>query len=113
MADIRVVAGEFGFDIEILIHDSNKNILDISEFTTSKLLDVKPSDYGTAVLTNKALTFKTDGTDGILIWKILSGDWPATGATAGDVYYGQVHLESGSKKRLTEQVDIFVERAIG
>jgi len=74
MARIVVRAGELGFDIDLPpFTDQNGDILDISSFTT-KNLDVKPSDYGSAVLTNKAVTFKNTGADGLLVWNITSGD---------------------------------------
>ena len=114
MADIILVAGEFGFNVEITIYDGDDptgGVKDLSTFTTRKNLDVKPSDYGAAVLANKALTFKTDGTDGILLWNILSGDWPATAGTAG-LYYGQVDMATASQTRITEQFELKIERGV-
>ena len=85
----------------------------MSAFDGTNVLDVKPSDYGAAVLANKTVSFKTDGKDGIVQWTIASGDWPATGATAG-LYYGQVDLnDTGTTtKRITEQFEIKVERGV-
>ena len=111
MADVLLVAGEDGFNVEITIFDGNTGaVKNLSGFTTLKNLDVKPTDYGAAVLANKALTFKSDGVNGILLWSI-SADWPATGATAG-LYYGQVELNDGTANRITEQFEIKIERGV-
>ena len=113
MTDISIVQGEFGQTIDIFISDENTGAhLDLSSFATTKNLDVKPTDYTATVLTNKSLSFKTDGTDGLLVWTIASGDWPATGATAGQ-YYGQVELVDGATiKRITKQFDVTVETGV-
>jgi len=113
MTDVTIVQGEFGQAIDIFISDENTGEpLDLSPFVTTKNLDVKPTDYAAAVLANKSLTFKTDGTDGFVVWTIASGDWPATGATAGQ-YYGQVELVNGATStRVTKQFDVTIETGV-
>lgn len=112
MSDLVLVAGEFGFNIDITIIDKETGSpADLTDYDANTL-DVKPTDYGTAVLAGKALT-KPAGTTGVLRWVIASTDWPSTGGVAGQ-YYAQVEmLDTGTKLRRTEQFDLKVERQIG
>ena len=58
MADVILVKGEFGFDVEITVYDGDTGaIKDLSGFDGTNVLDVKPTDYGASVLTNKTVTF--------------------------------------------------------
>jgi len=112
MTDVTIVQGEFGQAVDIFISDENTGeALDVSNFGVRNL-DVKPTDYTAAVLSDKGLTFKTDGTDGFVVWTLVSTEWPATGSTAGQ-YYGQVELVNGAtSKRITMQFDITIEQGV-
>jgi len=112
VTDITIVQGEFGQAVDIFISDENTGEpLDVSGFGVRNL-DVKPTDYAAAVLANKGLTFKTDGTDGFVVWTIASSEWPATGATAGQ-YYAQVELVDGATStRITKQFDVTIDTGV-
>ncbi len=106
MADLVLVEGEEGFNIDFLVQNSD-GIVDISAFD-SKVLTIKTTDYVTTSLT-KTLTFATDGTDGKARWAVTSGNVP----TGGTMYFGQINLtDTGTQIRKTFTIDIEVERKL-
>jgi len=106
MADLVLVEGEEGFNIDFLVQNSD-GVVDISAFD-SKTLTIKTTNYGTLVLT-KTLMFATDGTDGLARWAVVTGNIPA----GGTMYFGQIKLtDTGTQIRKTFTIDIEVEREL-
>ena len=106
MADLWLVIGESGFNVDFTVHDEN-GVMDISDFDDVALF-IKTSDFVTTSLTDKALT--QPGATGVARWAVLAGEVPTTAGS----YFGQIILtDTGTTIRKTMLLDIQVETNLG
>ena len=107
MAELELVIGEFGMNVDFpTIDDATNNPLDLTSVTATKL-----NISTTAFVFSKSLTLTTlgDPLDGVSRWAVLSGDVP----TPAGVYYGQLTFTTGGTiLRKSVRLDIRVARTL-
>jgi len=109
MADIDLVINEDGFNYEITVFSGN-SAFDLTAFDTNTI-DIRPTDFtGALILDSKALTFKTDGSDGILVWPVVLGDFVTQ--PAGPAYAQLTLIDSGVQTRKTDLMTVMIHRDV-
>lgn len=92
----KIVSGDYGQDVELTFIDVDTNAAaDISGYTTAQQM-IFTDPEGTAE--TKTASFKTDGSDGIITYTLVSGD-----IDAGGTWFVRGVVTSGSAKLSTEE----------
>jgi len=103
METIRIYKDTYGRDIEFTIQNPDTGaIVDVSTTTTKKIY-VGRVGKTTKLVNGDNLTFKTDGTDGVLVWS------PANGSLATAGYYdANIQLTYASGVEIIKSFDIHI-----
>lgn len=94
----KIVNGDYGQSIELTFVDVDTgNAANISSYTTAKQM-IFTSPSGTA--STKTAAFKTDGSDGIITYTLISGDINSAGnwTVRGVVTTGSAKLSTEEHK---------------
>lgn len=100
-----IVTGQYGEAIQLQVVDDDGNAVDISSYTTSKVVTLR--DPFTLKTLSLAATFVTTGTDGKIQFTPAAGNIDRPGT-----WEGQVKLEAASAVALTRIFDVEVEKRI-
>ena len=106
MADLELVVGEQGFNVDFTIRDTAGTLVDISPFTTITL-KIFPADF-TAEDHSETLTQPGGGTDGVARWTVGSGDIPSSQG----MYVAQIIMADATTTRKTRHMDFRVLRKL-
>ena len=101
-----VVVGEYGNTITLTIVDADNVAVDISSYSTSKIVTLRSPDH-LKVVTATGSFSGSGGTDGVITFSPATGDIDRAGT-----WVGQVKLEGATKLAFSEVFTIEVEKRI-
>lgn len=97
---------EYGNTITLTMVNSSGVAVDISTYTTAKTVTLQSPDH-TKIVTCTGSFSGNNGTDGVITFSPASGDIDREGD-----WTGQVELESGSARAMSDVFTISVERRL-